>query len=99
MALSFNTDPIIDAGTRAVVEAHVPFADESGFVAGVVKQLWKSDQLVALRIARRIVDDAVLMRVLAGEKAGAARRTKWGGDERVWKTSLPRGRCAGCSEL
>ena len=72
-ALAFDADPVINAWAWIVVEAHVPFADESGFVAGVVKQLWKSNQLVALRIARRIVDDPVLVRVLAGEKAGPAR--------------------------
>src|SRR5262245_59830081 len=75
-ALAFDADPIIDPWPWIIIEPHVPFADESRIVAGVVQESRKGDELVALRVASGVIYDAVLVRVLPGEKAGATGRAK-----------------------
>ena len=61
--------------------AHVPLADEGGFVTRVLKKLWKRDQLMTLRAAVDIVDDAVGVGVLARENACPVGRAKRRGRE------------------
>ena len=71
-ALAFDADPVVEARTRGIIDAHVPLADEGCFVASVVEQPGPGDEGVALRTAIDVVDDAVSVGVLACEEAGAA---------------------------
>ena len=82
-ALAFDTDPEIDAWPGLIIESHVPFADEGGFITGVVQQAREGDQLMAESVPRCIVADAMFVGVLPGEKTGATGRTERGGHESI----------------
>src|SRR4051794_15698512 len=47
LALSLEADPVVEAGTRRVVQAHVPLADEGRLVARALQQERPGDELVA----------------------------------------------------
>ena len=81
-ALSSEADPMVEAWLRLVTAvAHVPFADEGGFIAGLVQILRKKGRADGNR--RIVIDDPVLKRVLPGQHRSAAGRAKRCGDERV----------------
>ena len=73
LALAAHRDPPRESRPRAVVIAHVPLAEEAGPVAGGGKRLRKRLEPVARGIARCVVDDAVRVRVLAGQDRRPAR--------------------------
>src|SRR5262249_28178415 len=76
---------MVNAGSRIVFEAHVPFAHKRSLVPRVVQQAQESDQFVTARAAVSVVGDAVFVGVLAGQITRAARRAEWRGNERVSK--------------
>ena len=81
-ALAAEADPAIEAGLRRIaVAAHVPLADERGLVAGLLQILRKERRARRHRVD--VVDDAMPVRVLAGENRRAARRAQRRRDERV----------------
>src|SRR5262249_35575930 len=59
LALAREADPVVEAGARRIVVAHVPLAEKSGLVAGVVQLPWPGKQLMAARRAVGVVNDAV----------------------------------------
>jgi hypothetical protein len=81
LALSRHRDPMIEARTRTVVVTHVPLAEERRQVTGALKLPRKGRQLMAR--PRRVVDDAVRVGVLAGQKVRPARRAERRRRERV----------------
>ena len=46
-ALAFEADPVMKAGPRRIIEAHVEFADEAGVVAGAFEMRGKCFEPVA----------------------------------------------------
>src|SRR5688572_16191168 len=83
LALPFHGHPVGPAGTTPVVVAHVPLPEEPGLVPGRGERNREGAEAVTGRIARGVVDDAVRVRVLAGEDGRATRRTERRGRERV----------------
>src|SRR4030095_3560412 len=84
-ALSFETHPPIKAWSRRVVITHVPFSDESCFVARLMQKQRKGDQLMTGSCTVNVVGDAVSMRVFPGHKAGTRWRAEGRGHEGVAK--------------
>ena len=73
--LTLETHPVIVARLRVVdVAAHVPLADERRFVTSRLHVFREKNQPFRQRIV--IVHHLMVVRVLAGDNAGAARRTK-----------------------
>src|SRR5262245_59559220 len=85
--LALYADPIVNSGSRTVVNAHVPFAEKRGLVTSIVQQARKGDEFVTARAVVRVVRDTVFVRILASEITCPARRTKRRRNERVLKTS------------
>jgi hypothetical protein len=79
LALARHADPVVESRTRAVVVPHVPLAKEAGAVACTLQRQRKHGQTMAG--PRRVVDDAVRVRVLAGQQARAAGRAQRRGGE------------------
>src|SRR4051812_31970387 len=61
----------------------MPFADERRFVAGVVQEPRPGDQRMAFATTIDIVNDAVRVRIKAGQKAAPTRRAKRRRSERI----------------
>ena len=75
LPLSRHPHPMIETGTRTVIVAHVPLAEERRAIAGALQRRGEDGKAIAA--PRGVVDDAVRMRVLARQETGAA-----GGAER-----------------
>src|SRR5262249_36386563 len=63
----------------------MPFADIDCFIAGIVQQFRKGNQLMAQGGMIAIVDDAMSMGVLASEETTTTRRTKRDGHKEIPK--------------
>ena len=74
---------MVETGAGGIVDAHVPFADEGGFVAGVVEEAGPGGEAVAGGAAIDVVGDLVGVRVEAGEEGGAAGGAERGDGEGV----------------
>src|SRR6185312_13633714 len=61
--------PVIEAGG---ITDKVPFADDSGLIAGFLQQLWEGG-LRTVEAAVGVVVEAVGVRILAGDERGPAR--------------------------
>ena len=80
--LPFETDPLVEAGFgRVGFGAHVPFAEEAGFVADFLQIGREEDG--AFGDGRIVIDDAVTMGVDAGEDGGTTGAAERGSDEGV----------------
>src|SRR5262249_9779794 len=73
-ALALEADPMMKARPRRIVNAHMPFPDESIVIAGLLEPAWEGHQPVAERRAIGVVGDAMRVRVLTGQETGAAWR-------------------------
>ena len=90
-ALPSETHPPIEPGLRRIaLAAHVPLAHKGGVVPGGLQVLRKERRAGGNR--RVVVDDAMAMRVLAGEHRRAAWRTERRGDKRVWQAHAAPGK-------
>ena len=82
-SLPSEADPFIEAGLRFVAAvSHVPLADESRFITGLLQIVRK--ERGAGRDGGVVIDDFMLESVLAGEHGGAAGRAERSGDEGVF---------------
>ena len=75
LPLSRHPHPMIETGTRTVIVAHVPLAEERGAIPRALQGCREEGEMIAA--PRGVVDDTVRMRVLARQETGAA-----GGTER-----------------
>src|SRR5688572_6238859 len=73
-AVAVEAHPVVVAGPRPAVVAHVPLADVRGLVAELAQLEVVVRQAVAHRVARHVVDHAVAAGVLPGHDRGAVRR-------------------------
>ena len=81
-ALALERDPVVEAFSRlVVVVSHVPFADHGGAVAGGLEVF--GVEAGAIGDGALVIDDAVVVHVLAGEDGGAGGGAEGGGDESV----------------
>jgi hypothetical protein len=80
-ALAGHRHPMVEARARAVVVAHVPLAEEAGAIAGLLQ--FEREHRQRMTFASRVVDDAVRVRILAGQETGPARRAQRRRGERV----------------
>jgi len=83
LSLAAERQPVVVAGPRARVVAHVPLADVCGFVAEPFQLEVVVREAVAHCVAPDVVDDAVAARVLAREDRSAVGRAQRRGVERV----------------
>jgi hypothetical protein len=82
-ALSAEAHPMVVAGARPRVVAHVPFTDMRRFVAQPLQLQVIVGQAMAHRIAPHVIDDAVAARVLPRHDGGAVGRAQRRGMEGV----------------
>src|SRR5688572_27184061 len=66
---------MVESGSRAVVVAHVPLAEEAGAVAGPLKLQREHSQAMAW--PGGVINDAVGVWVLACQKGRTAGRAEW----------------------
>lgn len=82
--LAAERHPLIKAGTRVVaVASHVPFSDQSRFIALLLEKLRERWQIGTQ--GGNVVEHPMRMNVLAGENGSATGRTKGRSDESVLK--------------
>src|SRR5262249_53214988 len=82
-ALSLETDPAIETGSRGINRADVPFAGVSRLVSSVMEQSRPGNQLMAERIVIAVSDYFVRAHVASREIARSARRAQGRGHEGI----------------
>ena len=81
-ALALEADPVVESGAWVVVVmSHVPFSNHGGAVSRFLEIF--GIEACTFRDSALVIDDAVVVHVLARENGGAAGRAEGGCDEGV----------------